>query len=101
MAKRLARYFTIADLYLAYRKAKAESFYENTHFHALAFATYELDLERNLRRLLSRLATSPASWTSDAKWLGGFTYLPKSVSMPNVDAQERVFYRFLDPVEDW
>jgi hypothetical protein len=93
--------FTISDLYLAYRKAKAEAFYENTHFHALAFAEYELSLDGRLRHLLELLNDSDAEWTTSAPWLGGYSYSPKSIELPSVDADERVFYRFLDPIEDW
>lgn len=46
--------FSLGNLYVAYKKAKAkaeaeaEAFYENTHFHALAFTNYEQALNSNL-----------------------------------------------------
>jgi hypothetical protein len=95
------RYISLSDLYLAYRKAKAEAFYETTHFHALAFSEYETNLDRNLRALSAVLHDPRASWTTDASWLGGYAYAPKSVDLPQVNETERIFYRFLDPVEDW
>jgi hypothetical protein len=50
--------FSLADLYLAYRKAKAEAFYENTHFHALAFSRYEQHLDKNPGAILAGASTS-------------------------------------------
>ena len=32
---------SLGDLYVAYRNAKVEAYYENTHVHALAFTEYE------------------------------------------------------------
>lgn len=37
-------FISLGDLYVAYRKAKVEAYYENTHFHALAFTEYEQNL---------------------------------------------------------
>lgn len=45
------RFISLGDLYVAYRKAKVEAYYENTHFQALAFTEYEQNLHRNLERL--------------------------------------------------
>ena len=42
---------SLGDLYIAYRKAKVEAYYENTHVQALAFTEYEQDLAQNLARL--------------------------------------------------
>jgi len=94
-------FITLPDIYLAYRKAKAEAFYENTHFHALAFSDFELDLDSNLRKLYERLNDNQAPWVLDAEWLGGYSYAPKSVEPAKSTEDERVFYRFLDPLNDW
>lgn len=95
------RFISLSDLYIAYRKAKAEAFYENTHFHALAFTRYEESLDSNLRALEARLSEREATWALDASWLGGYVYAPKSVELPELSDTDRIFYRFLDPVEDW
>lgn len=44
----------IEDLLVAYRKAKADCFFENTFPTAIKFAEYEQDLLVNLSGLLSR-----------------------------------------------
>ncbi len=95
------RFISLSDLWVAYRKAKAEAFYENTHFHALAFIHYEESLEANLRRLYDQLGSGVSPWSSDRSWLGGYAYAPKSVELPEIPDTERIFYRFLDPIEDW
>lgn len=92
---------TLSGLYLAYRKAKAEAFYENTHFHAIAFTTYERDLSSNLRRLCRQLNEKPFPWENDSKWLGAFSYVPKPISPDEQSNANGVFYRCLDPFEEW
>ncbi|MDN8071551.1 RNA-directed DNA polymerase [Burkholderia vietnamiensis] len=93
--------FTLANLYVAYRKAKAEAFYENTHFHALAFTKYEQTLDANLRRLRSRLVERPADWHTDTAFIGDHAYLPKSVDCSAWDANHDGHFRALDPRQDW
>ena len=44
-----------ADLLIAYRKAKADCFFENTFPTAIKFADYEQDLLVNLDKLLEQL----------------------------------------------
>ena len=92
--------FSQADIYLAYRKAKAEAFYENTHFHALAFAKFERNLERNLGKLHSVLNDSENNWFNTSKFIGSYAYLPKSLA-PSRHAEDPVFFRHLDPVQEW
>ena len=41
---------TVEDLLVAYRKAKADCFFENTFPTAIKFAEYEQDLLINLKR---------------------------------------------------
>src|SRR5687767_13507821 len=90
----------VAELLTAYRKAKAEAFYENTHFHAFAFAEYEDDLSENLKRLLRALNDPDARWSRDPDFIGGFAYIPKSVKAFDGDNQD-VFFRWLDPLREW
>lgn len=42
------KFVTVGDLYVAYRKAKADAYYEISHFHALAYTEYEQNLQGNL-----------------------------------------------------
>jgi hypothetical protein len=92
--------FSLADLYMAYKKAKAEAFYESTHYHALAFTEYEQKLEANLNRLLERLKDPDTAWWQDLAFIGDHAYLPKSIELPDEPQGSRHF-RALDPLEDW
>lgn len=93
--------FSLGNLYVAYRKAKAEAFYENTHFHALAFTKYEQALDANLRRLRQRLMARTVDWQTDLAFLGDHAYLPKSVDCSSWDANTDGHFRALDPRQDW
>jgi hypothetical protein len=92
--------FTIADLYLAYRKAKAEAYYENTHFHAREFTDFEESLDQNLRALLEKLNDPTGTWVSNID-LGGYSYLPKSVDVEVWRPGSEAHFRALNPLEDW
>jgi hypothetical protein len=72
-------FISLADLYLAYRKAKADAFYERMHPSALAFAEFEQDLRVNLESLYKELIFNGARWKDDLSFLGGHLYVPKSV----------------------
>lgn len=96
-----AELFSMSNLYLAYRKAKAEAFYENTHFHALSFTRFEQDLHRNLLRLRKRLTAKAPDWTKDLTFIGNHAYLPKSVDASPWDSQADGHFRALDPKSDW
>ncbi len=93
--------YSLGNLYVAYRKAKAEAFYENTHFHALAFTKYEQALDTNLRRLRSRLLERTATWSTDLDFIGDHAYLPKSVDCNVWDENSEGHFRALDPRQDW
>lgn len=91
--------FKIHEIYLAYRKAKSEAFFENTHYNAIAYATYEKDLDKNLRKLLKRLNDPDDTWDNDRKFIGGHMYAPKGLD-DSIWNSEEIHYRALDPTED-
>lgn len=93
--------FSLGNLYVAYKKAKAEAFYENTHFHALAFTRYEQALDANLRKLRRRLITPAPDWQTDLSFLGDYAYLPKSVDCCSWASDNDGHFRALDPRQDW
>jgi len=93
--------FSLGNLYLAYRKAKAEAFYENTHYHAIAFTKYEQNLSANLLKLRKRLTSSEAPWYADTAFIGDHAYLPKSVDCTVWDKSVDGHFRALDPRSDW
>lgn len=70
---------TIEDLLVAYRKAKADCFFENTFPTAIKFAEYEQDLLVNLNDLLRRLKSN-SGFEGDEDLLGDFRLLPKKLS---------------------
>jgi hypothetical protein len=93
--------FGLGNLYVAYRKAKAEAFYENTHFHALSFTKYEQTLDANLRRLRSRLLARQSTWYADRTFIGDHAYLPKAVDCAAWETNSEGHFRALDPRQDW
>lgn len=98
---RSSKFFAIADLYLAYRKAKAEAYYENTHFHAISFAKYEQSLQSNLSSLLVKLNSASSEWSLDTEFIGDYAYLPKSIDDKIWDDITDGHFRALDPHDDW
>lgn len=101
MSATRAEMFSLGSLYVAYRKAKAEAFYENTHFHALAFTKYEQDLDSNLRKLRARLVSKKPDWSTDLVFIGDHAYLPKSVDCSSWESNTEGHFRALDPCRDW
>ena len=69
----------IEDLLIAYRKAKADCFFENTFPSAIKFAEYEQDLSENLQQLLTSLKNS-SGFKSNHDLLGDYRLLPKKLS---------------------
>lgn len=91
----------LVDLYIAYRKAKVEAYYENTHVQALAFTEYEQNLEQNLARLHKALLEDKEAWSSDIRSLGSYAYLPKSINANAWGGQDEGHFSSLDPIADW
>mgnify|MGYP001393912538 FL=1 len=88
---------TIEDLLVAYRKAKADCFFENTFPTAIKFAEYEQDLLANLNDLLSRLKSN-SGFESDEELLGDFRLLPKKLSTDRkADSTENGHVHFSKP----
>ena len=101
MDAKVEKFFTISDLYKAYRKAKADAFFDKTHFNSIAFANYEQKLDRNLDKLLSKLDSDDASWCRDVPAIGRYSHLPKSVDAPDLNDSRVIHYATLDPITDW
>lgn len=92
---------SLGDLYIAYRKAKVEAYYENTHVQALAFTDYEQNLAQNLARLHGVLLDKNETWPSDTAFLGNYAYLPKSIDASAWIDQNGGHFSAVDPVADW
>ena len=69
---------TLEDLVVAYRKAKADCFFENTFPTAIKFAEYEQDLLGNLKTLLSSLQGNQG-FADNVDYLGDIRLLPKKL----------------------
>src|SRR4051812_29644645 len=98
MSRYSARFISIADLYLAYRKAKAEAFFETTHHHALAYVQYEQHLHSNLERLLVRIQENECSWADDPHFAGTYIDCPKSIG--EFEDEDQIHFHAVDPLED-
>jgi hypothetical protein len=88
---------TLEDLVVAYRKAKADCFFENTFPTAIKFAGYEQDLIKNLKKLL-RILHSDQSFADQENLLGDFRLLPKKLSInPKADSLGNGHVHFSNP----
>lgn len=94
-------YITLQDLYLAYRKAKAEAFFAKTQQSALAFTDFEQSLDTNLSQLLRSIRSETTPWYEDNTLIGKFYYIPKSIDLSIWDGHDSSHYRAIDPFVDW
>ncbi|WP_053980722.1 hypothetical protein [Marinagarivorans algicola] len=88
---------TVEDLLVAYRKAKADCFFENTFPAAIKFAEYEQDLLANLKILLKCLKRD-SGFESNNDLLGEYRLLPKKLSTEKkADGVEKGHVHFSKP----
>jgi hypothetical protein len=86
---------TVQDLLVAYRKAKADCFFEDTFPTAIKFADYEKDLLDNLKALLEVLQ-SKKGFGSQSELLGDVRLVPKKLGLSSKKG-ERGHAHFSDP----
>jgi len=96
-----AGFILIADMYVAYRKAKSEAYYGNLHPSALAYTEFEQDLQNNLENLHKQLISHDYEWWNSNDFIGGFLYIPKSLDDSIWHDKTQVHYRSVNPSEDW
>lgn len=94
-------FISIDDLYIAYRKAKQESFFDTSNANSIEFSEYEKELEKNLLNLYSRLTTDSSYWWEDAEFLGKYLYIPKSINEDKWSSNDSVHFRSVNPSSDW
>jgi predicted amidohydrolase len=94
-------YLVLADLYLAYRKAKYDAFFEKSQTNTLKFSAYEVNLEKNLQSLHERLTESEPDWFVDLDLIGSYTYLPKDVDETAWNKEQHQHFSAVDPSRDW
>jgi len=92
-------FISLSDLFVAYKKAKSDAFFESLHLDALAFSNYEKNINRNLAGLLKVLRAG--SWVDDPKFNGGYLFAPKSLRRPAPWNEAGGHFSSLDPCEDW
>ncbi|WP_339613529.1 RNA-directed DNA polymerase [uncultured Rubinisphaera sp.] len=89
-------------LYLAYRKAKVDVFYERSQPMVLAFCEYERELNDNLRTLQKRLTKSGADWYRDIDFIGSYGFIPKGLQVPADEGDsEAAHFSVSSPDDAW
>ena len=94
-------FISLADIYVAYRKAKSEAFYDGMHPTAIDFTKYEKNITNNLRKLHADICSSDPKWYADVNKIGGYLYVPKSIDESKWDGFSEVHFRAVDPIADW
>ena len=94
-------FIKISDLYLAYKKAKADAFYDNLHPNALAYTEFEKDLRGNIFSLHEILNRPGSDWRNNLDFIGEHLYMPKSIDQSGWVKNQDIHYLDVDPVEDW
>jgi len=87
---------TLEDLVVAYRKAKADCFFENNFPTAIKFAEYEHDLQVNLNALLTSLQTGNG-FAENADYLGECRLLPKKLTLKPKEGSGHGHVHFSNP----
>jgi predicted amidohydrolase len=72
-------FFSKADLGIAYRKMKADLFYERGHSNAFRLCEFEEDLTANLDRIYERLTTEGLEWLMGPDVLGTWRIITKDL----------------------
>jgi hypothetical protein len=87
---------TLADLIVAYRKAKADCFFENGFPTSIKFAEYEQSLFDNLNRLLKNLKKQKG-FKNDVPLLGKCRLVPKKLGLNPIEGKTNGHVHFSDP----
>jgi len=89
---------TVEDLLVAYRKAKADCFFEDTFPTATNFARYEQNLVENLANLLESIHNNNG-FENNSDLIGNFRMLPKKLSTKKKEGlPENGHVHFSNPV---
>ncbi len=91
---------SLNELFIAYRKAKAEAYRDGNVASGLKFAAFEQDLVANLEKLLPHLGEAETDYWSDAQNVGALTSIPKRPARQQ-PKQSRWHYFDADPLLQW
>jgi hypothetical protein len=75
-----SNFITLKDLGIAYRKAKADLYYENGHANAIAVCEYEQNLRLNLEALYNKLCRNSLKWMIRPEFVGEWSVIPKGIN---------------------
>ncbi len=93
-------FVTKRDVGIAYRKAKADIYYQRDHPNAFALCDYEERLESNLGALFDRLTSGNLGWMTTAECVGDWAVIPKSIA-DHREATRRAAWQPSDPDHAW
>lgn len=94
-------YIRLEDIYLAYRKAKSDSFYDSFHSNAIAYSEFESNIKGNLELLFNKITNEDSKWWEDVNLIGGYRFTPKSLDDEIWNNKDNIYYRSVDPMLDW
>lgn len=94
-------FITIADIYIAYRKAKSEAFYDNSAPTSLDFAKFEQNIKENIENLFKQVTEDEFAWWEKKDFIGEHYYVPKNLDDSDWSNEHQVHYRSVDPSIDW
>ncbi len=89
------------QMYLAYRKAKVDVYFERSQPAAIAFCEFEKSLHENLESLARRLLAARPIWFPDREFIGGYEFIPKRLKVPDPNKEGQPQFSFSDPVLTW
>jgi hypothetical protein len=93
--------YTEENLYLAYRKAKVDVFYERSQPLSESFCDYEENLHANLATLGKRLKAKKSTWQIDLKFIGSYGFIPKGLKTPVIHSDGQAHFSLSDPQDAW
>jgi len=93
-------FITMEDVYIAYRKAKQDAFYDSFYPNSVLFSQFETQLKTNLTKL-HRSIVSDENWFQILENIGSFLYVPKSIDDNAWTNNNPVYFRSVNPNIDW
>lgn len=91
---------TLEALALAYRKAKVDLYY-SSQSRELDLLAYEQNLAANLTALQTALRAGDEDFFASEEFIGGYTFVPKTVSTSPRDSGAGHMRAYADPWEEW
>lgn len=95
------QFISLSDIYLAYRKAKSEAFYDNLHPNAISYVEFESGLQENIESIYELITSGTNEWWKNKDVIGGHLYVPKSIDDTPWNNLESIHFRSIDPNLDW